>query len=129
MKMLKVTISAEELKKVPRDEYVLFTLLQLLVSEILLLQKLLILCPKHDAHPVIQTANNHQILTVLRLLAGKVFEGWELIRTKFFGTGISKRYEELLTQEGKMCLDRDQRNQDSSFPEQCHFRNSTMNIR
>lgn len=48
---------------------------------------------------------NTQYLILLRLMAGKIYESWNLLKYRYFGTQMSKNYDNALDEEGKLNLD------------------------
>lgn len=105
MILRKLTIEAKQLKSIPEDERALFLLIQVLISELLILQKLLILCRPAADDVVLLKAQNAQRTFFIRLLAGKLCEGWELLQKLFFGSKLSQVYEPLLSAHGKNSLE------------------------
>jgi len=45
-----------------------------------------------------------QQMTIMKLLAGKIHECWKLIRVRYFGTGLSKKYHSIILAETKADL-------------------------
>jgi hypothetical protein len=49
-------------------------------------------------------ANVMQLMTVTKLIAGKLWEGWNLLRKGFFGTALSNEYQQLLDEDATNAL-------------------------
>jgi hypothetical protein len=45
-----------------------------------------------------------QQMTIMKLLAGKLHECWKLVRARYFGTGLSKKYDSIIMRETKADL-------------------------
>jgi len=105
MTLRKIALDAKKLKSVHQGECAFFVLFQILLSEVMILHKLLILCVPEHENEILEKANNAQSLFFLRMLAGKLFEGWELMAKLFFGSGLSMQYEPLLCPDSKSCLE------------------------
>ncbi len=53
-----------------------------------------------------ERAHLSQALTIVKILVGKVWEGWELMRKAFFATQLSRKYDTLLSPESHEALER-----------------------
>jgi len=42
-----------------------------------------------------------QQMTIMKLLAGKIHECWKLVRVRYFGSGLSKKYDSIIMRETK----------------------------
>lgn len=102
MKLYKVELSKENLLSIPEEERIFFIQITNLANEIYVLQKITFFSAKdEEENDVVRGAQNSQAFFLIRLTAGKLWEGWRLLETHFFGTGLSKDYEEKFTDEGK----------------------------
>ncbi|KAF0190589.1 MAG: S-adenosyl-L-homocysteine hydrolase [Gammaproteobacteria bacterium] len=89
----------------PGDERALFVLLGHLINEINILNKTFYLCSQFDDEPQWRAhAHTTQALVFAKMLVGKLYEGWELIRTGYHGTHISRRYDSKLNDDAKDSL-------------------------
>jgi len=104
MVLLKVPINREKLKSIPESELQLYVLSQVIVSEINILQKFLILQPTNSDNLIVEMAQNSQRFFLLRILAGKLVESWDVLGKQFFGAKLSQLYEPLLGIKGKDSL-------------------------
>jgi hypothetical protein len=105
MKIFKKRFSKSELNNIPEDERYFFLLIGHLANELNILQKLIIMCYKLPAkNKANERAHLSQVLTIVKILVGKVWEGWELIRKAFFATRLSREYDSLLSPEAREAL-------------------------
>lgn len=76
------------------------------MNEILILHKLLHFSNNYNSYnnKVLEKAQNAQSLFIARILAEKLFEGWRLLQTNYFGNQVSMEYNDLLTEQGRDCL-------------------------
>lgn len=102
MRIHKSKIKIADLKNVPELERALFVMLGHLVNELNVLNKTFYLCSQFKEEPKWRThAHTSQALVFARILVGKLYEGWELLRKGYFESQISKRYDEKLNEEAK----------------------------
>lgn len=93
------------LRKIPENERALFVLLGHLVNELNILNKTFWLCSQFEKGPEWSThAHTTQALLFAKVLVGKLYEGWELLRTGYFEPQVSKRYDGKLNEEAKDSL-------------------------
>lgn len=105
MKIHRAQLGATKLSKVPENERVLFVLLGHFVNEINVLNKTFYLCSQFQDEPKWRShAHTSQALVFARILIGKLYEGWELLRKGYFDSQTSKIYDERLNQEAKDAL-------------------------
>ena len=100
----KVQIDQQKLNRMPNSELQLYVGSQIIIGEINYLRKLLIYQPIPSENEVIVSAENSQMIFVLRILAGKLFESWDFLEKAFFTTKLSIVYESLLDSKGKKSL-------------------------
>jgi hypothetical protein len=107
MKLFKVEIPKSKLSSIPEDERVFFVLFGALLNDLSMFQKLMIFStnPK-TTNQVERTAQISQTLCLARFQIGILSEGWQLLQQKFFGTGLSKKYEPLLSEPIKENFDK-----------------------
>lgn len=78
----------------------MFVLLGHLVNELNILNKTFYLCSQFEEEPKWRThAHTTQALVFAKVLVGKLYEGWELLRTCYFASQVSKRYDGKLNDE------------------------------
>ncbi|MDD5063381.1 MAG: hypothetical protein PHQ35_01295 [Phycisphaerae bacterium] len=107
MKLLKVVIPKSKLSSVPENERVFFVLTGSLLNDLNMLQKLMIFSSNvKTANQVAHMAQNIQTLSLIRIQAGKLHEGWKLLQKNFFGTKLSFAYEKELTDPEKESLEK-----------------------
>jgi len=100
----KVTISKEQLSLFPEKERVLFIQIGHLANELTILTKLLIYAHKDSEIDAIRKAYTTQASVISRICIGKVFEGWRLLESGLFASGLSKNYEAKLSPAGSEAL-------------------------
>ncbi len=105
MKIFVAKLSKEKLKLAPPAERSFFLVMAHLVNEINALNKLIFWSHEYPTQNSAEK-NGEVSLTfiLLRLLAGKLNEGNELLRKKFYGSKISKDYAPALSQKGQEAL-------------------------
>ncbi len=100
----KVTISKELLSLLPEKERVLFIQIGHLANELTILTKLLIYAHTDSNVDAIRKAYTMQASVVSRICTGKIFEGWRLLESSLFASGLSKKYEAKLSPLGSEVL-------------------------
>jgi len=104
MVIYKVTISKEQLSLFPETERVLFIQIGHLANELTILTKLLIYAHKDSEIDAIRKAYTTQAAVISRICIGKIFEGWRLLESSLFASGLSKKYEAKLPPAGSEAL-------------------------
>lgn len=105
MKVHRSKIRLTDLRKIPEEDRALFVLLGHLVNELNVLNKMFYLCSQFKEESKLRThAHISQALVFARVLLGKLYEGWELLRKGYFESKISKRYDEQLNKEANDSL-------------------------
>lgn len=95
-----------DLDSLPEEEAVFLTVMLHLTNEINFLQKAA-LASKPDSRlpdPIEDSAQNSQILFFLKLLAGKLYEGWRTLEKAYFRAGLSRNYDNRLPEISKKAL-------------------------
>lgn len=106
VKLLKVEIPKSKLVEVPEKERLFFVQIGNLLSDLSILQKLTIFSTnERQSNNVMRMAQNLQTLSLLRIQTGILWEGWQLLQKKFFGSGLSKKYEPLLDEKARKGLE------------------------
>jgi hypothetical protein len=102
IEIFRIPLVAEKLDSIPEAERNLIFALGHFANEINILSKLFYWTshnqPKGDIH---QHGSNAQAMMIARLLCGKLHEGWRLMQNAYFGTKISRDYNELYDDDGK----------------------------
>lgn len=102
MKLLKVEIPKAKLSSISENERVFFVQAGSLLNDLCMLQKLTIFSPNvKSVNQVVHMAQNMQTLSLIRIQAGKLHEGWQLLQKNFFGTKLSCEYEKELSDPEK----------------------------
>jgi hypothetical protein len=101
-----LSLSRDDLKRIPEDERILFVQLSYIHNTINVLRRWIISSRSDviDRKPEFHAAITQQQLAG-RFLVGVLFEGEKVLRKSLFGTQISRRYEAQLTTEGRRCQD------------------------
>jgi len=107
MKLIRLAFSSRELQAVPAPELFFVIISCLFLNEILILQKFLNASRNNDDrnNEVLRKAHLTQDMFLAKLLAGKLFEGWELLQKRFYGNRLSTVYYPLLKPGPKKHLD------------------------
>lgn len=108
MQLIKIEIPKAELQKLPKEVREFFLLVGLIGNEISILNKLLLFVITTRQESVSEAAKdgaNAQTGLLIRLLAGKLHEAWEIIRTKFHAVASLRTYYDALAPDGKAALD------------------------
>ena len=106
MKITKVLIPQEKLNILSENERVFFIQMGTLLNEVNILHKLIIFSTKEVMNETERKAQNSQVLFLLRILALKLNEGWDLINKGFYNSQISKDYYKRLDETGKNNLNK-----------------------
>lgn len=105
MKLLKVEIPKSKLDMIPEKEVVFFVQCGNMLNDISMLQKLSIFSMNFDKPTDTErTAQILQTMGLLRLQAGKLKEGWELLQNHFFAAKVSKQYDPLFNEKEQKAL-------------------------
>ena len=111
VKIYRVPISGTELSSIPEDERVFFIQAARLANDLSFLHKLLYFASGKSEVEEEQRGLFTQHIFVVRILAGTLFEGWDVFRKSFFNklepeneSSIAKRYEPLLKESVKSDL-------------------------
>lgn len=71
-----------------------------LLNELNVLNKIFFRCSQFSTEDrIVRKAQSTQALCMVRILAGKLAVGWEMLETFYFGTRLSQEYDALLTPE------------------------------
>ncbi len=105
MKVFVAKLSKEKLSFRSESERVFFLSIAHLANEIRALLKLTFWVDKSPEQTDAEI-NGRVVLTfmLIKLLAGKLKEGHELLQTKYFGSGLSREYNPLSREDGEKAL-------------------------
>jgi hypothetical protein len=107
MKIHRAPIDPEKFRSIPDDERALLVLLGHAVNEINVLNKTFYLACQHPDEPLWRVhAHVSQSLVFARALTGKLWETWMLLQNGYFGTALSRKYQDKLGDEATQALDR-----------------------
>jgi len=99
MKLIKAEFSKKHLDQLPKEEKVFFVQLTHLLDELSILSKCVIFVSNaiEGKQGVEKTAQRMQALFFIRILAGKIYEGWQMFRASYFSSQLSQKYDKLLS--------------------------------
>lgn len=105
MKIHRISITHEQWDHIPSPERAFYIHMGHLRHELMVLKKLLELSAKKTpTDPILRDVHLSQQFIIGRLLAGKIREGWELIKKAYFGTKLSLGIEKELPDDTTMAL-------------------------
>lgn len=106
MKLFKVEVPKSKLLLMPETERIFFVIFGALLNDLSMFQKLMIFSTNVTATTdVVRAAQNSQTLCLARFQLGTLSEGWQLLQKNYFGSGISKKYDPLLSKPAKESLE------------------------
>lgn len=108
MRIHRVPISKTKLDAIPEYERAFYIQIGHLGNELNMLNKLLLYSSQNirALDGVQNEAQTSQTLLIVKILAGKLYEGWELTKRAFFGTKISNEYDTHLEEDAKVALEK-----------------------
>ncbi len=104
--LISIRVTKEQFDRIPEEEKLLFVKSSLFADEINILLKLITFSNKNYKDNIYLAAQNNQTLFLIKLLAGKLREGWDMLDTDFWRSKLSLEYDKYLKPEGKDKLDR-----------------------
>ncbi len=106
MKLSKINIPKSKLDNIHEIEQIFFIQLMQFLNELNILQKCTIVSSNELASltTIEKRGQISQAHFFIRILAGKLYEGWKMIGKNFLETQLSSEYENLLSQKGKESL-------------------------
>jgi hypothetical protein len=100
-----IALSRAQLATLPEAERNLFVLLGHSANEVSALAKLFHYCAgNRPTEPILEKAHNSQALLMGRLLTGKIYEFWIMLRAGYFGSALSRTYDQLLEADARNAL-------------------------
>jgi hypothetical protein len=106
MKLTKANFSKKQLDQLSEKEKVFFVQLAHLLDELMILAK----CVKFATNPtevkeeVKRIAQYTQALFFIKILAGKIYEGWKMLQTSYFSSKLSHKYDKLLSEPARKSI-------------------------
>ena len=104
MKIQTYTISKQALMDMPAKERDFLLLAGHFANEVIFLSKLSVITEDQTSEKIPAKAQLTQALFVHKTLAGKLYEGRQMIKKYYFGTAISKVYHELLEKDAQEAI-------------------------
>ena len=107
MELFKVEIPMLKLSSIPENEQVFFVQMGSLLNDLSMLQKLTVFSTNiKTANQVVRAAQNLQTLSLIRIQAGKLHEGWNALQKNFSNKRFSQKYLGKLTPSEKLSYDK-----------------------
>ena len=99
MRLIKAEFSKKHLDQLPKEEKVFFVQLTHLLDELSILSKCVVFASNaiEVKQEVEKTAQRMQALFFIRILAGKIYEGWQMFHASYFSSQLSQKYDKLLS--------------------------------
>lgn len=104
MELTKKSFQRKALDIIPENERILFVQLSLFANEITMLHKLIAFSNNLKGDEAVLTAQNVQSFFLIKLLAGKLYEGWQILQKNYFNQKLSKQYDDQVSLEGKKSI-------------------------
>lgn len=101
MELAKITFKRESFDLIPKGERIFLVQLSLFANEITMLHKLIVFSNNYKDGKTVLTAQNVQSFFLIKLLAGKLYEGWQMLQKSYFKRSLSKQYEKILSKKGR----------------------------
>jgi hypothetical protein len=107
MKLLKVEMPKAKLSLIPKEERVFFIKIGNLLNDLSLLHKLTIFSTNvNSTNNIVSIAQNMQTLSLIRIQAGILNEGWQLLNKSFFVPKLSEEYHKQLSDSERQSLEK-----------------------
>lgn len=106
MELKKIEIPKSQLLSISKEERVFFIQSLNLLNELIILRKLVIFSSNHTNKQaeIVQKAQSSQTLFLLKIQAGKLYEGYKLLSKHFTHRKLSKTYQVKLSASAKNSL-------------------------
>lgn len=106
MELILVEFSKEQLGALPKEEQVFLVQLTHMLNELSTLVRSVIYSSNEigPQEEIMRTAQRVQSLFFMRMLAGKLYEGWEMLHKSYFRMKLPKQYETLLSDEARNAI-------------------------
>ena len=107
VKVSKIQITKEVLLSMCENERIFFIQSGDLLNDLNVFSKLLMFCMNRQRADkgAMKTARDVQMMCLIRILAGKLHEGWDLVKKSYYGSEISRKYDNLLEPSAKKAVD------------------------
>ena len=99
--IISIKVKKDDFEKIPEDDKLLFVKASLFADEINILLKLITFSNKDFEDKIFKIAQNNQTLFLIKLLAGKLREGWGMLGTDYWGSKLSFEIEKKFSPKGK----------------------------
>jgi len=99
-------ISREQFNRIPEVEQIFILQLSTFLNDINVLQKLALFSTnkKPNVGEFENKAQNAQAFFVFTILAGKLWEGWQMVEKDFHNKGLREKYFDVLPEDGREAL-------------------------
>jgi hypothetical protein len=104
MKIYTLRFPKQALMEMPNAEREFFLLAGHFFNELMILGKLMIMVQDIPRQKIPSRVGTVQALFVNKLLAGKLYEGWNLIQRRYYKRSLSKKYDQLLDEKGRQAI-------------------------
>src|SRR3989338_3240953 len=101
MELAKISFNRKTFDMIPENERIFVVQLSLFANEITMLHKLIVFSNNYKGGETGLTAQNVQSFFLIKLLAGKLYEGWRLLKNSYFKSKLSQQYDDQLSPEDK----------------------------
>jgi len=106
LEITRIVFKKSSFDKIPENERVFMVQFLMFANEISMLQKFIKFSNyPQEGEPVLTSGQNTQTFFLVKLFAGKLFEGYEIVRKNYFGNQLSKQYNSLLPDGSNRALD------------------------
>lgn len=107
VKVSRIQIKKSDLLSMCENERIFFIQSGDLLNDLNVFNKLLMFCSNRrtEDNLLMKTAMDVQIMCLIRILVGKLYEGWKLIEKWYYGSGMSRKYDGLLEKSAKDAVD------------------------
>ena len=105
MELTKISFKRKTFDIIPENERIFIVQLSLFVNEITMLHKLIVFSNNYKGSETAVKAQNVQSFFLIKLLAGKLYEGWQILQKNYFRSKLSKQYDDQLSLEGKESIE------------------------
>ena len=108
MKIRRLKLTMDALSRLPENERTFLLMAGHMQNEFVMLNKLFTMCisPGESGSSKIESAvDGAQGFTIMKILAGKVYEGWQLMTTAYFGSRLACSLDPLLHEPARLALD------------------------
>ncbi len=104
MELKRIIIKKSEFDTIPENDRLFIVLISACANEVSMLHKFIAYSNYHVEDETINTAQNVQSFFLIKLLAGKLYEGFEIIRKDYFGSALSREHDVHLSKDSKIAL-------------------------